>query len=245
MSIQPINYSQPNNKPAFTGYIDKSVIKLINKRVAEISEHSIENAKLFDRKVDIDSVCEAIKKRTLILDNLKNFMAPLHHDTALKYKPNEHSSLLDLFIENKKLKSKFRFTYDNNDGNIYPNVICVEKPKSTDLSKILIFSERLNKVNPKELDEQTFKNFTNYITKKAKNISFFPEFRLKRLGKKADKIAKEFRQPEIWQDKLLVIHREAKELERQQRIKKKEFKKYIKQSKKIMKDLIKNNKNSQ
>ena len=229
MSIQPINYSQPSNKPAFTGYVDKSVVKLLDKNIDKISKHSIEVAKSSGEKVDIDSVCNAIKKRNQILDNLKKFMAPLHHDTALKYKPNKLSSLLDLFIENKKLKSKFRFTYDNNDGNIYPNVICVEKPKSTDLSEILIFSERLNKVNPKELDEQTFKNFTIYITKKAKNISFFPEFRLKRTGKKINKIAKELGQPEIWEDKLLVVHREDKYLERQQKIKKKELQKNIKQ----------------
>ena len=33
MSIQPINYSQPSNKPAFTGYVDKSVVKLLDKNI--------------------------------------------------------------------------------------------------------------------------------------------------------------------------------------------------------------------
>lgn len=244
MSIQPINYSQPNNKPAFTGYVDKSVVKLLDRRVNKISERNIEVAKLFGGKADINSVCEAIKKRTQILDNLKKFMAPLHHDTALKYKPSEFGP--SFFIQNKKLKSKFKFChYSYNAGYIYNNWIDIKAPTEGTLYSFLTFIENLSKVDSKEVNRHTFKQYTDYITKKAKNISFFPKFRLKRLGKKADKIAKEFRQPEIWQDKLLVIHREAKELERQQRIKKKQLKKNIKQSKKIMKDLIKNNKNSQ
>lgn len=240
--IQPVSY---NNKPAFTGYVDKSVIKLLDKNVDKTSKHSIEYAKLFGEKVDIDLVRKALKKRSQILDNLKKFMAPLHHDTALKYNSNKFPSF---FIENKKLKSKFRFIYpdSNNTGEIGYDIINVGRPKDpTSLSDILKFSDNLNKVDSKEVDRYTLKHYTNYITQKAKNISFFPEFRLKRLGKKVNKIAKEFGQSEIWQDKLLVVHREAKELERQQKIKKKEIKKIIKQNKKILKEFIINNKNSQ
>lgn len=214
MPIQAINYNHPNNKPAFTGYVDKSVVKLLNKTVDEIGDFAVQEAKLTGKPANLDQYCNAIKTRENILNTLRSFMEKLHPNTALKYENGG-----GLFIKNKKLGVGFNFINRNrSDLFVDHNVIGVYNPQYhpsfdfsvTRLEELNTFSKSLNEIDSKILDKQTFKNYIDKACKKVSNISIFPETRIKRLGKQADKIAEEFNESGNWENKFTLIHKSAK-----------------------------------
>lgn len=219
MNVQPISLAQQHNnsQPAFKGYVDKPVKKIIKNLTQINMDAVVKEANEADEVVDVQKLQDVITKGTAVLQKFNHFMEYLHEKTVLTL----NNTGKNLVVKNEAMGTEVGFTYfysiRNNTGRIDPayNRIDAFSPSLDELYAWRL--EELNKLantlvkapNKEKIDGYLFKQYTKKITEQANNTSFFAGLKTKRNGKKADKLAPEFNQPTGWLDKLLEIRNGA------------------------------------
>ena len=235
MNVQPINMSTPqhNSQPSFNGYVDKPVIKIINKLAQKEMNAIVKTYNQANEKVNVKDLQKVKSLWENSLKKLNLYMERLHKKSVLTLDNNKKK----LVIKNKDLDTEIDFyNFDAEaSGHICKGGInkfgdCIDASSAylkdltlkitNDLANTLYKSKK-----HREIDNFLFEQYTEKLSKQADSTSFFAGLKTKRNGKKADKLAPEFNQPTGWLDKLLEIRNnaiqrkeEAKKLAKEQKL---------------------------
>lgn len=227
MNVHPINMSAPqhNSQPSFNGYVDKPVIKIINKLAQKEMNAIVKTYNQANEKVNVKDLQNV---KSLWKNSLKKFslyMERLHKKSVLTLDKDKRK----LVIKNKDLDTEIDFyNFDAEaSGHICKGGInkfgdCIDASSAylkdltlkitNDLANTLYKSKK-----HREIDNFLFEQYTEKLSKQADSTSFFAGLKTKRNGKKADKLAPEFNQPTGWLDKLLEIRNNA--IQRKEKVK--------------------------
>lgn len=227
MNVQPINMSTPqhNSQPSFNGYVDKPVIKIINKLAQKEMNAIVKTYNQANKKVNVKDLQKVKSLWKNSLKKLNLYMERLHKKSALTLDKNKQ----ELVIKNKDLDTEVGFyNFDTSKsghvckGGINEFGYCIDASSAylkdltlkitSDLANTLYKSKKHS-----EIDKFLFEQYTKEISKQADSTSFFAGLKTKRNGKKADKLAPEFGQPTGWLDKLLEIRNNA--IKRKEKVK--------------------------
>lgn len=235
MNVQPINMSTPqhNSQPSFNGYVDKPVIKIINKLAQKEMNAIVKTYNQANEKVNVKDLQKVKSLWENSLKKLNLYMERLHKKSVLTL-DNDKKKLV---IKNKDLDTEINFyNFDVEasghicKGGINKYCDCIDASSAylkyltlkitNDLANTLYKSKK-----HREIDNFLFEQYTKKLSKQADSTSFFAGLKTKRNGKKADKLAPEFNQPTGWLDKLLEIRnnaiqrkKEAKKLAKEQKL---------------------------
>lgn len=235
MNVQPINMSTPqhNSQPSFNGYVDKPVIKIINKLAQKEMNTIVKTYNQANEKVNVKDLQKVKSLWENSLKKLNLYMERLHKKSVLTL-DNDKKKLV---IKNKDLDTEIDFyNFDVEasghicKGGINKYCDCIDASSAylkdltlkitNDLANTLYKSKK-----HREIDNFLFEQYTEKLSKQADSTSFFAGLKTKRNGKKADKLAPEFNQPTGWLDKLLEIRnnaiqrkKEAKKLAKEQKL---------------------------
>lgn len=235
MNVHPINMSAPqhNSQPSFNGYVDKPVIKIINKLAQKEMNAIVKTYNQANEKVNVKDLQKVKSLWENSLKKLNLYMERLHKKSVLTL-DNDKKKLV---IKNKDLDTEINFyNFDVEasghicKGGINKYCDCIDASSAylkdltlkitNDLANTLYKSKK-----HREIDNFLFEQYTKKLSKQADSTSFFAGLKTKRNGKKADKLAPEFNQPTGWLDKLLEIRnnaiqrkKEAKKLAKEQKL---------------------------
>lgn len=256
MNVQPINLSTQNsrnNQQSFKGYVDRSVVDIINAATSNSIKAIVKESNAQRKKVSPEKL-EQIKDFSLdMLRQLSAFMKKFHPKTFLAVDNKQ------LYIENQQIMTRIGI---NNSGPIFSTVsknnINISSPISKmkrigmykEIDKDSLAMENLlemakftkcliETVEPKTVDKQLFENFVEEISRDAKKTSLWGKFLLILNAKKADKVAPSFGEPIGWKGKLSAIRDEAIKTEEIERINEKHAKFVQKENDKIAKEILK------
>lgn len=187
MDVKSVGY-----KPAFTGYVDKSVIKLVDKAVKYGIEGTARHSK---EKVSIESLQQIVERGNKIKETFNDIVKDAHPKTRLcvidsqvglfrrqrRYQFNLGNSALKCSTDNKKQALEIYWF----DDKSFPLDIMENLGK---------FSENLKtSVNAKEVDSELFKAFLNKLYAAAQEpASKISRWFNNRKALKAQKLAEEF-----------------------------------------------------
>ena len=235
MNVHPINMSAPqhNSHPSFNGYVDKPVIKIINKLAQKEMNAIVKTYNQANEKVNVKDLQKVKSLWENSLKKLNLYMERVHKKSVLTL-DNDKKKLV---IKNKDLDTEINFyNFDVEasghicKGGINKYCDCIDASSAylkdltlkitNDLANTLYKSKK-----HREIDNFLFEQYTKKLSKQADSTSFFAGLKTKRNGKKADKLAPEFNQPTGWLDKLLEIRnnaiqrkKEAKKLAKEQKL---------------------------
>lgn len=235
MNVHQINMSAPqhNSQPSFNGYVDKPVIKIINKLAQKEMNAIVKTYNQANEKVNVKDLQKVKSLWENSLKKLNLYMERLHKKSVLTL-DNDKKKLV---IKNKDLDTEINFyNFDVEasghicKGGINKYCDCIDASSAylkdltlkitNDLANTLYKSKK-----HREIDNFLFEQYTKKLSKQADSTSFFAGLKTKRNGKKADKLAPEFNQPTGWLDKLLEIRnnaiqrkKEAKKLAKEQKL---------------------------
>ncbi len=238
MNVQPISFAQQHNnsQPTFNGYVDKSVIKIINKLAKKEMNAIVKTSNQANEKVNVKDLQKVKSLWKNSLKKLNLYMERLHKKSVLTL-DNDKGKLV---IKNKDLDTEVDFyNFDAEasghicKGGINEFCNCIDASSAylkdltlkiaSDLADTLYKSKKHS-----EIDKFLFEQYTKNLSKQADSTSFFAGLKTKRNGKKADKLAPEFNQPTGWLNKLLEIRNGAIQ-------KKEEAKRFAKEQKMLEK----------
>lgn len=188
MDVKSVGY-----KPVFTGYVDKSVISLVDKAVKYGIEGTARHSK---EKVSIESLQKIVERGNKIKETFNDIVKDAHPKTRLSvegseedilisrdgtYKFNLENSILKHSTDNKEHVLKLSWLYNK----LFPLDVIKELEK---------FSKNLKtSVNAKEVDSELFKAFLNKLYAAAQEpASKISRWFNNRKALKAQKLAEEF-----------------------------------------------------
>lgn len=257
MNVQQVNLftqQQNNNRPSFKGYVDRSVIDLINHATANSINSVVKKANTNNSKVNTTELLELKNFGTNIIIKLTNFMKKFHKDTTLIVEDR------GLHIANSELGTKLSFNSGNdskNSGKIFQTLIDIKDPASnmkmrgvyreidterltlTDLENLDNFANQTRAlVDADAVDKQLFQNFTDAIALDAKKTSLLGKIKLLINARKADKVAAEFGGTPDWKTRLTTIREEALAKKRKEEDLKKQAKQLEIENNKVMRRIL-------
>ncbi len=216
--------SQKSYQQWFNGYIDKPVMKIINKACKMEAQFIINDANVHAKKANPEQLGQLKDLHKSVIEKLDTFMKKLHPDTTLTLEDQKF-----IFKNTKLNKSLDIEIYPDGGGGVdfYRKTIDLENPakemrtrgyfndsllsltQRVDLKRFEKFANNLTeKVDAKLIDKAMFAQFTKEIKDQVSDAGLFGLLRTKRNIKKAGKIAPEFGDKTNWKEELNAIRNE-------------------------------------
>lgn len=210
MNIAPINST--NSQPNFNGYVDKSIIRIVNKATIGSLRENYKNYTRSGTPVNEKALKKIVDNSKNILEKLNEYMSKFHKDTYLTYDYDN-----SFILKNKKLKGASYSLAKVFEGYHHKSIFSESGPLDFKnlgngiLYSIESFVRGLNPDRAEQIDKYMFEKFARSATD-----TFFPM----RNARKADKLAKEFKAETGWVEKT----REVLEKRKQDKLAQKEIK---------------------
>jgi len=154
-----------DSRTNFNGYVDKSVVKLLDRAVKNETEYFLRTANKAGQIIDTSEIKKTQELRNTILEKLTEIMSKFHKDTVFTAHKSYNDSI-EFKIVNKYLKHKLEFSdfslknmADYKVGNTYiPSqkysaVVRPAKINMTILESLSYFVDELKNLDYKKVDK--------------------------------------------------------------------------------------------
>ena len=214
MHLSP-NYSM-SSTPQFTGKVDKSVKKYIEKSYKYYYESNAKIAERYEIKLDETALKNTKIRIDKSLKKLEEYMEQFHPKTVLKLDLNPNSNMSKgyflslsndaiskkVFLEenfHKKTSEIFEKNKLNITDPIYGHNQNIYEHPFRNIEKFTEFTEKFtSSVIPEKVDKVFLNMKANDVVKNAQDLSLFGTIKTKYNAQKTEKFAREINTEESW-----------------------------------------------
>ena len=183
MEVRPVD-----NRTHFTGYVDKSLVKFINKEMKAKCYKMAEDAAVYGKTVAPEEIVKVKQLGSGILDKFSKFASGLHEKTAIAHSSMPQGMRTDIFMENP-VSDRLVTLASTNQVTEYS--LTMHSMPGENLEILNVVADRLLRRNPQEINRSFLSHGETELSHMYDDNDFIQRFLLKKKAKSLDNYAKE------------------------------------------------------